>query len=166
MPVHPPPHRVGVVRVGLGQAELALEQAGAAGRVHHPARAQGMAGTVMLETDRVRAAVLGQFHPARHRAIAEVRAQFARTFAEVVLEAAAVELPRRRRQQRAHAHLRAVLHLVHAFAEEVAQAVLAHLLRLHVLAQAQHLGEVVRADLDGGLADLVRGLADRMRAPL
>src|SRR5690606_36838872 len=74
--------------------------------------------------------------------------------------------PGRRRQQTADADLGAAVDVVAAIGEEEAEAELADLLPVEMLAQAQHLGEVVRADLDRGFADLERGLRRRMAAPL
>ena len=162
--VDPPPHRVGVVVVGLRQAELALEQAGAAGGIDHPAGRQRLRLAILLVADRMRGVACAQFDAAHDRAIDERDAERARLLAEEILEAAAVQLPRRRRQQLADAQLDAVVDVAAAIGEEVAQPELADLLGFQVLAETEHVGEVMRADLDRGFADLERGLAHRVRA--
>src|SRR3546814_8993346 len=53
-----------------------------------------------------------------------------------------------------------------AFGEEEPEAELAHLRAVEVVAQAEHVGEVVRADLHRRFADLERRLAHRMRVAL
>ena len=53
-----------------------------------------------------------------------------------------------------------------AVAEEEAEAELADVLGVEVLAQAQHVGEVMRADLDRGFAHLERAFAHRMAVAL
>jgi hypothetical protein len=103
---------------------------------------------------------------AHARAVDELHAKRARMRAEKVFETAAIELPRRRRQQLAHAKLGASIDARVPFAEEEAEAELADLLGVEVLAQAEHVGEVVRADLDGGFADLERRFAHWMTPPL
>ena len=70
------PHRVGVVRVGLGQPELALEQAGAPAGVDQPARVgRACVVAVLRPGDAVRlAAVLGQVDAAHQCAVDEAHA--------------------------------------------------------------------------------------------
>ena len=104
---------------------------------------------------------------AHHGAVVERPRPSARACSpEEVLEAAAIELPRRRRQQLADAEFGAAVDVVAAFGEEEAETELADLLGLQMLAEAEHVGEVVRADLDRRFADLERGFAHRMRAAL
>src|SRR5690606_21145302 len=86
--------------------------------------------------------------------------------AQEVLEAAAVDLPRRRRQQPAHAQLGTAVDVHAALGEEEPEAELAHLRAVEMVAQPEHVGEVVRADLDRRFADLERGLAHRVRVAL
>src|SRR3546814_7294716 len=76
----------------------------------------------------------------------EIDAERECTLAEEVLEAAAVDLPRRRRQELAHAQLGAAVDVHAAFGEEEPEAELAHLRAVEVVAQAEHVGEVVRAE--------------------
>src|SRR3546814_7102168 len=95
--------------------------------------------------------------------VAEIDAERECTLAEEVLEAAAVDLPRRRRQELAHAQLGAAVDVHAAFGEEEPEAELAHLRAVAVVAQAEHVGEVVRAALHRRFADLERRLAHRMR---
>src|SRR5690606_2746727 len=113
-----------------------------------------------------RLVAFGEIHPAYRRAVEELDAHRARVLAEEVLEAAPVQLPGRSRQQPADAQLGATVELFPALAEEEAEAELADLRRVQVLAQAEHVGEVVGADLDRRLADLERGLAHRVPVPL
>ena len=82
---------------------------------------------------------------------------------EEVLEHAAVDLPRRRRHEAARAELGHVLQFALAFREEEAEAELAQVPRVEMRAQPERVGEVVRADLDARLADLVGGRRRRRR---
>src|SRR5690606_37751830 len=116
--------------------------------------------------DLVRLVAFGELHAAHRRAVEEFDPQRSRAFAEEVLEPAPVQLPGRRRQQPADAQLGAAVELFAALAEEETEAELADLRRVQVLAQAEHVGEIVRADLDRRLADLERGLAHRVPDPL
>src|SRR5690606_26947660 len=107
--VDPPPGGIGIVAVGLGQAQLALEQAGAAARVDNPARGQAAFAAVARPGDAMVLVALAEFDPAHHHAVAEPDAHRPRAFAEHVLEAAAIDLPGRRRQQLADADLGAAV---------------------------------------------------------
>ncbi len=166
MPAHAPPRRVGVVRVRLGQAELALEQAGAPAGVDDPARADLARFTVGVEAHTMRRIALPHVDAAHHRAVEQRRARVAHDLREVVLEAPAIDLPARRGKQHAHAELGAAVELLVAVAEEEAEAELADVLGLQVLAQAQHVGEVARADLDRRFAHLERAFAHGMALAL
>src|SRR3546814_20608657 len=97
-PLNAPPTRCGVVFVVLRQAELALEQRGAAAGVDHPARGQRRLRAVALEHDQVRVVTFAQFDRAHGGGVAEIDAERECTLAEEFLEAAGVDLPRRRRQ--------------------------------------------------------------------
>src|SRR5690606_15150948 len=103
--------------------------------------------------------------PAPPPAVAEPDARRPRAFDEHVREAAAIDLPGRRRQQLADADLGAAVDVASAVGKEEAEAELADLLPVEVLAQPQHVGKVVGADLDRGFADLERGLRRRVHAP-
>src|SRR5690606_2534703 len=81
-------------------------------------------------------------------------------------ETAAVDLPRGRGQQLAHAQFGATVDGMAAFGKEEPEAELADLFGFEVFAQAEHVGEVVRADLDRGFADLERAFAHGVRAAL
>src|SRR5207342_1474549 len=93
-------------------------------------------------------------------------AERARLFAEEILEAAAIQLPGRRRQQLADAELGAAIDIVASFGEEEAESELADLLGFQVLTEAQHVCEIMPADFHGRFTDLERRLAHGMRAPL
>ena len=160
-----PPHRVHVVVVGFGQVQLALDQAGASGGVHHPARSQLPGFARVFEAHAVRCVLRIQVDLAHRSTVDEIHAQGAGLFTQEVLEAAAIQLPRRRRQQFADAQFGAAVDVVAAFGEEEAEAELADLLGFQVFAEAQHVGEIVRADFHRRFADLERGFTHRVRAP-
>src|SRR3546814_15987451 len=80
-------------------------RAGAAAGVDHPARRPRLLRAVALEGDPVRVVALAQLDRAHGGGVAEIDAERECTLAEEVLEAAAVDLPRRRRQELAHAQL-------------------------------------------------------------
>ena len=82
-----------------------------------------------------------------------------RLLAEEVLEDAAIDLVARHREVAAGADLGHRVDVAPALRREEAKAELLELAFLHVLLQAEHLAEVVGADLDRRLADLVRGFA-------
>src|SRR5690606_10958691 len=103
---------------------------------------------------------------AHHGAAAQVDPGRARAPGQHVLEAAAVDLPGGRGQQPADADLGAAVDVLAPFREEEAEAELPDLLVVEVVAQAEHLGEVPRADLHRGLADLEGGVRCRAVAAL
>jgi hypothetical protein len=112
----------------------------------------------------VQRAAFAELHLADQRVVDEAHAERLRAFGEEVLEDAAVDLPARHRQRAAGAELGDVLQVAPAFAEEEAEAELLQLVFHQVLTQAQHVLEVMRADLHARLADLVAGRRYRVRA--
>ncbi len=163
---HAPPHRIGVVRVVLCQAQLALEQAGAATGIDHPARAQRALLAGMFVAHRVVGLVFGQIHALDAAVVQERDALRAGALTEEIFEAAAVDLPRRCRQDLADAQLGAAVDVFAFVGEEEAETELADLLGLQMLAQAQHVGKIMRADLHRGFTHLERSLAHRVRTAL
>ena len=119
-----------------------------------------------MVSHRVRVAAAAEIEAAHRGAVDDRDAFGTRALGQEVLEAAAVDLPGGRGQQAADAELGAGVDVHAAVAEEEAEAELADVFLVQVLAQAEHVGEVVRADLDGGLADLERALAHRMPVAL
>src|SRR5690606_41368379 len=75
--------------------------------------------------------------------------------------AAAIDLEARRRRLRARPVLAAFVELGALGAAEEAQAVFPQVARVEVGPQAEHLLEVVRADLDARLAHLVARIGER-----
>ena len=131
-------------RVRFGEAELALEQAGAAAGVDQPARL----GRVALrrrarQTMRCGAAALGQRDVAAPGAPSTKRdAAAPRLLAEEVLEDAAVDLVARHREVAAGADLGHRVDVAPAFAREEAEAeLLAAARSSHVRLQAEHLAK-------------------------
>src|SRR3546814_7536851 len=118
---------------------------------------------VALEGDPVRVVALAQLDRAHGGGVAEIDAERECTLAEEVLEAAAVDLPRRRRQELAHAQPGAAVEAHAAFGEEEPEAELTHMRAVEVVAEAEHVGEVVRADLNCRFADFECRLAHRDR---
>ena len=160
------PHGVGVVAVRLGELALLLDQSGAAARVDEPARAHLPLAAVAAEHDPVLAAVFAEREVAHRRAVGEADAAAQRLLGEEVLEQAAVDLVARDGERPAGADLGDAVDVVASFRREEAEAELLQLRGLEVLAQAEHFGEIVGADLDRRLADLVRRDRHRMDAPL
>ncbi len=154
------------MRVGLGELELLLDQAGAAAGVDQPARARFALDAVVAIADAVLAAAFGQRDVANQRAGDEADAAPLHFFGEEVLEHAAVDLVARHGEVAAGADLGDGVDVAPAFRREEAKAELLQLRGLEVRLQAEHLGEVVGADLDRRLADLVRGDRHRVDAPL
>src|SRR3546814_15914603 len=72
--------------------------------------------------DQVRVGTFAQFDRAHGGGVAEIDAERECTLAEEVLQAAAVDLPRRRRQELAHAQLGAAVDVHAAFGEEEPEA--------------------------------------------
>jgi len=152
------------VRVFQGQAELALDEPGAAAGVDGPARRavlQRLAGA--LPTHAVRRAVRAEFDLADERVVDELDAAALAFLGQEVLEDAAVELVARHRQGPAGAQFGDAVQVAPAVAEEEAEAELAQLRALQMCTQPEHVLEVVGADLDRGLAHLVAGLGHRVR---
>ena len=114
----------------------------------------------------MRLGALGQVHLLDDRVVDEAHALALRFFGQVVLEDAAVDLVALHRQHMAGAEFGDLVDVAPAFAEEEAEAELAQLGLLHVRLEAQHGVEVVRADLDAGLAHLVRRDRHRVRPAL
>ena len=152
--------------VRLGELALVLDQAGAAAGIDEPARARLAADAAVAIDDCVLAAVVGERDVAHRRAGGEADAAPRRLLGEEVLEDAAVELVARHREVAARADLGDGVDVAPAFRREEAEAELLQLRRLEVLLQPEHLAQVVRADLDRRLADLVRGDRHRVDAPL
>jgi hypothetical protein len=131
------PHRMGVVRVRLGQAQLALEQAGAAAGVDDPARGDDVRLPVLRPAQAVQALrIVGKVDLPHHRVVGELHAAARRLFGQVVLEDAAVDLVAGHRQKAARADLGDPIDVAPAFAEEEAEAELAQLFAVHVRLQA------------------------------
>src|SRR5690606_40765417 len=120
----------------LLQPQLALEQRGAAAGIHHPARLQHRLGAVVSVANPVQTVATGfaQINPADLASGTEVDAQCAGVLAEEILETAAVQLPRRRRQRVAHAHFGARVDVLARVAEEKAETELADLPAVQMLA--------------------------------
>ena len=157
-----------ILVVGFGQAELALEQAGAAGGVDDPAGAHRVAGVALGDGELVHAAggaglALGlvELEVVDAGADVDLGAVFTVHAHEVGLDAGAVDLEAGEDGQVAAADLAHVDHrrrLVGGVEEE-AQAVLGQLVLVEVGREAEPPDHVVAGDLDRGLADLEAGLA-------
>ena len=150
----------------LLQSELALDESGATRGVDEPAAPDFPAGRLFHEMHPVSRAVRAEIEAAHHRAIDELDAERTRVLAEKVLEDAAIQLVARRRQVATRAELRDLIDGGAALVEEEAEAELSELVTVEMLSQPEHGVEVVRADLDQRLADLVRGGRHRMRTAL
>src|SRR6185312_8898879 len=94
------------VAVGFPDAELAAQQAGAAGCVDEPARAMRLRCTVVLRAHHVR---LTGFDRTHGDALNEFDAAPFHFAAQEILEGAAFDLPRWRRKHAADAEFRAVV---------------------------------------------------------
>jgi hypothetical protein len=157
------PCRADVVAIVFVQVELPAQQAGAAGCIDQPARAvdadviiavRGAHHVWRAGFDRAHAGALHEFDSASF--------DFA---AQEVLEGAAFELPCRGREHAADAEFRATVEFGAAVAEEKAEAELAHLPGVEVVAQPERVGEIMRAYLDRRFADLVCRGRHRVAAP-
>ena len=139
--LHAEPHRVGVVRVRLGELELLLEQAGAAAGVDQPARFGTLAARRLDAVgDAMRAPSASPRSMARDDgAVDEGDAAPRGLLGEEVLEDAAVDLVARHREEAAGADLGHGVDVAPAFGGEEAKAELLQLALLEVRLQAEHL---------------------------
>ena len=99
---------------------------------------------------------------AHDRTVVEEDSAPPRLLAAEGFEHAAIDLPGRRRQHAADAEFGHVAERLAAFRKEESEAELADVLGFQMLAQAECLGEIVRADLDRRFTDLVRRGGERM----
>ena len=164
--LHAKPHRIRVVPVRLGEIEFFLDQADAAAGVDEPARAGLAHLAVRAVAGAMQLAVLVEVDVDDERAIDERDAAPRRLFGQEVLEDAAIDLVARHREIAARADLGHGVDVAPALRAEEAKAELLQLACIEMRFQAEHLGEVVGADLDRRLADLVRGLGHGMAAAL
>jgi hypothetical protein len=152
------PDGVGVVAVRLAELALLLDQPGATARVDEPARARRVDRAVGTAKDDAMLVLLrrGEREVEHGRTGFNRDAAAGRLCGEEVLEQAAVDLVARHRERLARAELGDAVDVASLVGEEEAKAELLQLRVLEVLAQAEDVGEVVGADLDRRLADLVR----------
>ncbi len=156
------PRRADAVAVGFVQAQLPAQQAGPTGGIDQPARAMGPGLVAVCGVHHVRRAGFDRAHA---DALHEFDAAAPGFGAEEIFEGAAFELPARSREYAADAELRAAVQLRATVAEEKPEAELAHLRGIEVFAQAERVGEIMRADFHGRFADLVGGGRHRVPTP-
>ena len=150
---------------GLGQSELAADQSGAAARVGDEARLHGADAAGALDVDDVvlRPALVQSDAPDL-AAVQHLDAGGDEIVEQRVLEPPAIELERRHDRELRRAELDPPGDVAIAgVREEVAQPELLELPGAQVRLEAEDRLEVVGANLDARLADLVCRLPDRVR---
>src|SRR6185295_5884025 len=125
--------------------ELALDEAGTAGRVDQPAGADAALGAVAIVSDLMPGVgrLICQRELRDRRAVDELHAEGLRMVREEVLEDAAIELIARRGEETARAELDDVVDGLAPLREKEPKAKLLELAADEMLAQAQHAFEIV-----------------------